>query len=137
MNVPYLHPRLPDSLKWRILGALLKLNQPPHTAKTRSVILGALGAMNIAAANGVPGGREAIVANLLVGLEPSFGSTLRPLVVIPAEAVERLIQLDSASVPETGMPGIRSSAESKIGALGELHEIWAASRCKPLPFTLL
>jgi len=68
MNVPYLHPRLPDSLKWRILGALLKLNQRPHTDKTRSVILGALGAMNIAAAYGVPGGREAIVANLLVGM---------------------------------------------------------------------
>jgi hypothetical protein len=66
MNVPYLHPRLPDGLKWRILGALLKLNQRPHTQKTRSAILGALGAMNIAAAFGVPGGREAIVANLLV-----------------------------------------------------------------------
>jgi hypothetical protein len=68
MNVPYLHPRLPDSLKWRILGALLKLNQRPHNEKTRSVILGALGAINIAAACGVPGGREAIVANLLVGM---------------------------------------------------------------------
>jgi hypothetical protein len=68
MNVPYLHPRLPDSLKWRILGALLKLNQRPHSDKTRSVILAALGAMNIAAACGVPGGREAIVANLLVGM---------------------------------------------------------------------
>ena len=68
MNFPYLQPRLPDSIKWRILGALLKLNQRPHTEKTRSVILGALGAMNIAAAYGVPGGREAIVANLLVGM---------------------------------------------------------------------
>ena len=66
MNVPYLHPSLPDSLKWRILGALLKLNQGPHSEKTRSVILGALGAINIAAACGVPGGRETIVANLLV-----------------------------------------------------------------------
>jgi len=66
MNVPYLHPRLPDSLKWRILAALLKLNQRHHGENTRSVILGALGAMNIAAACGVPGGREAIVANLLV-----------------------------------------------------------------------
>jgi len=68
MNVPYLHPRLPDSLKWRILGALLKLNQRPYADKTRTVILGALGAMNIAAACGVPPGREAIVANLLVGM---------------------------------------------------------------------
>jgi hypothetical protein len=68
MNVPFLHPRLPDSLKWRILGALGKLNQRPHTEKTRGVILGALGAMNAAAAYGVPRGREAIVANLLVGI---------------------------------------------------------------------
>jgi len=68
MNVPYLHPRLPDSVRWRILGALLKLNQRPHSEKTRSVILGALGAINIAAACGVPGGREATVANLLVGM---------------------------------------------------------------------
>jgi hypothetical protein len=52
MNVPYLHPKLPDSVKWRILG----------------VMLGALGAINIAAACDVPGGREAIVANLLVGM---------------------------------------------------------------------
>ena len=66
MNVPYLHPALPDSLKWRILGALLKLNQRPHAEKTRTAILGALGAMNIAAACGVPGDREAIVANLIV-----------------------------------------------------------------------
>lgn len=68
MNVPYMHPRLPDSLKWRILGALLKLKECPHTDKTRSVILGALGAMNVAAAYGVRDGREAIVANLLVGM---------------------------------------------------------------------
>ena len=68
MNVPYLHPRLPDGLKWRILGALLKLNQRPHTEKTRSVVLGALGAMNSAAAYGVRGGREAVVANLLVAM---------------------------------------------------------------------
>jgi len=68
MNVPYLHPRLPDSFKWRILGALLKLNQRPHTEKTRSVILGALGAMNSAAAYGVAGGREGVVASLLVGM---------------------------------------------------------------------
>ena len=61
MNVPYLHPRLPDCLKWRILGALLTLNGRPHAEKTRSVILGALGAINIAAAPGVPAGREAIV----------------------------------------------------------------------------
>ena len=68
MNVPYLHPRLPDSLKWRVLGALLRLKERPHTEETRNVILGALGAMNIAAAYGVPAGREAIVANLLVGI---------------------------------------------------------------------
>ena len=68
MNVPYLHPRLPDGFKWRILGALLKLNERPHTEKTRGVILGALGAMNIAAACGVAAGREAIVANLLLGM---------------------------------------------------------------------
>ena len=68
MNVPYLHPRLPDSLKWRILEALLKLNKRPHTERTRSVILGALGAINIAATCGVPRGRETIVANLLVGM---------------------------------------------------------------------
>jgi hypothetical protein len=68
MNFPYLHPRLPDSIKWRILGALLKLNQCPLTEKTRCAILGALGAINIAAAYGAPGGREAIVANLLVGM---------------------------------------------------------------------
>ena len=57
MNFPYLQPRLPDSIKWRILGALLKLDQRPHTEKTRSAILGALGAINIAAAYGVSGGR--------------------------------------------------------------------------------
>lgn len=43
MNVPFLHPRLPDSLKWRILGAIGKVNQRPHTEKTRRVILCALG----------------------------------------------------------------------------------------------
>jgi hypothetical protein len=68
MNVPYLHPRLPDGLKWRILAALLKLNERPHPEETRSAILGALGAMNLAAAYGVSGGREAIVASLLVGM---------------------------------------------------------------------
>lgn len=68
MNVPYLHPSLPDSLKWRILGALLKLNERPRTEKTRSVILAALGAMNFAATYGVREGREAHVANLLVGM---------------------------------------------------------------------
>jgi hypothetical protein len=66
VNVPYLHPRLPDRLKWRILGALLKLHERPHTEKTLSVILSALGAMNIAAACGVREGREAIVANLVI-----------------------------------------------------------------------
>jgi len=68
MSVPHLHPRLPDSPKWRILRALLKLNQRPQTEKTRCVILGALGAMNSAAAYRAPGGREAVVANLLVGM---------------------------------------------------------------------
>ena len=68
MNVPYLHARLPNSLKWRVLGALMRINQRPsaYTESTRSAILGALGAINLAAAQGVPEGREAIVANLLV-----------------------------------------------------------------------
>lgn len=44
------------------------LNQRPHTEKTRSVILGALGAMNSAATCGVRGGQEAFVANLLVAM---------------------------------------------------------------------
>ena len=67
MNVPYLHTRLPNSLKWRVLGALMKINQRPfaYTESTRRSILGALGAMNLAAAHGVREGREAIVANLL------------------------------------------------------------------------
>jgi hypothetical protein len=67
VNVPYLHARLPNTLKWRVLGAFMKINQRPsaYTEKTRSAILGALGAMNLAAAHGVHEGREAIVANLL------------------------------------------------------------------------
>ena len=67
VNVPYLHARLPDSLKWRVLGALMKINQRPsaYTESTRRAILGALAAMNLAAAHGVGEGREAIVANLL------------------------------------------------------------------------
>jgi hypothetical protein len=68
VNVPNLHPKLPDGLKWRILGALLKLNEQPHGENTRGVILRALGVMTMAAACGVPGGREAFVANLLVGI---------------------------------------------------------------------
>lgn len=66
--VPYLHARLPDSLKWRVLGALMKINQRPsaYTERARRVILSALGAMNLAAVQGVREGREAIVANLLV-----------------------------------------------------------------------
>ena len=68
MNVPYLHASLPNSLKWRVLGALMRINQRPsaYTENTRRTILGALGAMNLAASQGVPEGREAIVANLLV-----------------------------------------------------------------------
>ena len=67
MNVPYLHARLPNTLKWRVLGAFIKINQRPsaYTENTRRAILGALGAMNLAAAHGVREGREAIVANLL------------------------------------------------------------------------
>ena len=67
-SVPYLHARLPDSLKWRVLAALMKINQRPsaYTERTRRAILGALGAMNLAAAQGVREGREAIVANLVV-----------------------------------------------------------------------
>lgn len=67
MNVPYLHARLPNGLKWRVLGALMKINQRPSafSKSTRRAILGALGAMNLAAAQGVHKGREAIVANLL------------------------------------------------------------------------
>jgi hypothetical protein len=66
--VPYLHERLPDSLKWRVLGALMKINQRPsaYTERARRAILSALGAMNLAAVQGVREGREAIVANLLV-----------------------------------------------------------------------
>ena len=66
--VPYLHERLPDSLKWRVLGALMKINQCPsaYTDRAHRAILGALGAMNLAAALGVREGREAIVANLVV-----------------------------------------------------------------------
>ena len=66
--VPYLHERLPDGLKWRVLGALMKINQCPseYTARAHRAILGALGAMNLAAALGVREGREAIVANLVV-----------------------------------------------------------------------
>jgi hypothetical protein len=68
VNVPYLHARLPDSLKWRVLGALMRINQRPraYTAGAKGAILGALGAMNLAAVQGVREGREAIVANLLV-----------------------------------------------------------------------
>ena len=67
VNVPYLHARLPNSLKWRVLGALIKINEreSAYTESTRRAILGALGAMNLAAAHGVHEGREAIVANLL------------------------------------------------------------------------
>jgi len=67
-TVPYLHARLPDSLKWRVLGALMKINQRPsaYTERAYSAILGALGAMNLAAAQGVREGREAVVANLVV-----------------------------------------------------------------------
>ena len=45
----------------------MKINQrpPAYTERTRGAILGALGAMNLAAAHGVREGREAIVANLL------------------------------------------------------------------------
>ena len=66
--VPYLHERLPDSLKWRVLGALMKINQRPsaYTERAHRAILGALGTMNLAAALGVREGREAIVANLVV-----------------------------------------------------------------------
>jgi hypothetical protein len=66
--VPYLHASLPDSLKWRVLGALMKINQRPsaYNESARRVILSALGAMNLAAVRGVREGREAIVANLLV-----------------------------------------------------------------------
>jgi hypothetical protein len=67
VNIPYLHARLPNSLKWRVLGALMKINQRPsgYTENTRRAILGALAAMNLTAAHGVRDGREAIVANLL------------------------------------------------------------------------
>jgi hypothetical protein len=67
VNVPYLHARLPSTLKWRVLGALMKINQRPsaYTESTHGAILGALGAMNLAAAHGVREGREALVANLL------------------------------------------------------------------------
>jgi hypothetical protein len=67
VNVPYLHARLPNCLKWRVLGALMRINQRPsaYTASTRRSILGALAAMNLAAAHGVREGREAIAANLL------------------------------------------------------------------------
>ena len=58
----------------RILAALVKLNQRPRSENTRSVILAALGAMNIAAAYGVPGGREAIVADLLVEMVSDIGA---------------------------------------------------------------
>jgi len=52
VNVPYLQTRLPNTLKWRVLGALMKINQRPfaYTESTRRSILGALGAMNLAAA---------------------------------------------------------------------------------------
>ena len=45
----------------------MKINQRPsaYTEGTRRAILGALGAMNLAAAHGVREGREATVANLL------------------------------------------------------------------------
>lgn len=68
MNVPYLHTRLPNSLKWRVLGALMKINQCPSafSESARRAILGALGAMNLAAAQGAREGREAIAANLVV-----------------------------------------------------------------------
>jgi hypothetical protein len=70
VNVPYLHARLPNGLKWRVLGALMKINQRPSafSESTRRAILGALGAMNLAAAQGVHEGRETIVANLVVGM---------------------------------------------------------------------
>ena len=70
MNVPYLHARLPSTLKWRVLGALMKINQRSTACpeSTRTAILGAIGAMNLAAAHGVREGREAIVANLLAGI---------------------------------------------------------------------
>jgi hypothetical protein len=70
VNVPYLHARLPNNLKWRVLEALMKINQRPSafSERTRRTILGALGAMNLAAAHGVHEGREAIVANLVVGM---------------------------------------------------------------------
>jgi hypothetical protein len=56
-----------ESLKWRVLGALMRINQRPseYTESTRRAILGALGAMNLAASQGVREGREAIAANLL------------------------------------------------------------------------
>jgi hypothetical protein len=46
----------------------MKTNQHPHayTENTCRVILDALGAMNLAAAEGVREGREAFAANLLV-----------------------------------------------------------------------
>ena len=67
MNVPYLHARLPNTLKWRVLGALMRISQRPsaYTESSCRAILGALGAMNLAATHGVREGREAIVANLL------------------------------------------------------------------------
>jgi hypothetical protein len=45
----------------------MKINQRPfaYSESTRRSILGALGAMNLAAAHGVREGRETIVANLL------------------------------------------------------------------------
>ena len=46
----------------------MKINQCPaaYTDRARQAILGALGAMHLAAALGVGEGREAIVANLVV-----------------------------------------------------------------------
>ena len=54
-------------MKWRVLGALMKINQRPsaYTESTLATILGALGAMNLAAVHGVREGREAVAANLL------------------------------------------------------------------------
>jgi hypothetical protein len=48
----------------------MKINQRPsaYNESTCRAILGALGAMNLAAAHGVPEGREAIVAKLLAGM---------------------------------------------------------------------
>jgi hypothetical protein len=70
MNVPYpyLHPRLPDSLRWRVLGALIRIKQAQSdkfSERTNSALVGALGAMNLAAAIGVSEGRESIVASLI------------------------------------------------------------------------